>query len=108
MPPRKKSTSVSSSPKNSSSSESIVGHPCTYIALLKWSCKLFQKLGWMMLAKQRGHSATKILAYKESLLHIEVCLEDKIKTIKNVDRKEDLEITLGNIRILIASANAIL
>ena len=72
----------------------------TMQGLNKWYVSMFEKLGWMVLAKKLGDMEHKIMAYKESLNRIEEKLECKINTVKEIDRKNDLIIMLKNVRIL--------
>jgi hypothetical protein len=72
----------------------------TMHGLNKWYVSMFEKLGWMVLAKNLGNMEYKINAYKESLNRIEEKIECKIDTIKEMDRKNDLYIMLKNVRIL--------
>lgn len=61
---------------------------------------MFEKLGWMVLAKKLGDMDHKINAYKISLEKLEEKIECKINTIKESDHKNVLYIMLKNIRIL--------
>jgi hypothetical protein len=72
----------------------------TMQGLTKWYVSMFEKLGWMVLAKKLGDMEHKINAYKESLNRIEEKIECKIDTTKDIDQKNDLYIMLKNIRIL--------
>lgn len=68
-------------------------------ALSKWYEAMFEKLGWMVLAQKRG-MVEKVMNYKNSIDHLEMCLKDRIPHIKDADKKMDLEIMLRNIHIL--------
>lgn len=72
----------------------------TMQGLTRWYVSMFEKLGWMILAKKLGDMDHKIMAYKISLDKLEEKLECKINTIKEMDHKDDLYIMLKNIRIL--------
>lgn len=72
----------------------------TMQGLNKWYVSMFEKLGWMILAKNLGDMDHKIIAYKKSLDLIEEKIQCKIDTVKEIDRKNDLHIMLKNIKIL--------
>lgn len=72
----------------------------TMQGLTRWYVSMFEKLGWMVLAKKLGDMEHKINAYKESLNRIEEKIECKINTVKELDHKNDLHIMLKNIKIL--------
>ena len=68
-------------------------HAATFHGLHHWHKAMFEKLGWMVLAKAKGMNY-KISAYKKSM-------EELIKSIKHVsgeyqesDRKHDLNVLL--------------
>jgi hypothetical protein len=71
--------------------------------LNKWFDEAFEKLGWMVLAKARGHK-DKIISYMKSLYRLRKALRQKIENVSQVDRKNDLEIMHHNLDILIAHA----
>ncbi len=75
-------------------------HQATMQGLNKWYVSMFEKLGWMVLAKNLGDMEHKINAYKESLNRIEDKIQCKIDTVKDSDKKNDLIIMLKNIKIL--------
>ena len=76
----------------------------TYHGLIKWYDAEFEKLGWMILAKQRGYN-DKITAYLHSLTRLQQALEHKMTHLKESDRKEDVQIMLYNLKILMDHAN---
>ena len=76
----------------------------TFHGLIQWYDMEFEKLGWMVLAKQRGHT-DKIVSYLHSLERLKQALEHKLTHLKEVDRKNDVEIMLYNLDILIDHAN---
>ena len=72
----------------------------TYYGLQEWYKMKFEKLGWMILAKERGME-DKVMEYKNSLNRLEKSIEHKLKYhTKDVDRKDDLKIMLENVAIL--------
>jgi len=82
-------------------------YPATMFGLKKWYTKMFEQLGWMVLAKNHRYE-DKIVAYKISLGRLKEKLECKIDTIKNEDKKEDLMIMLDKVKILIRHVKKIL
>lgn len=77
----------------------MLDHMATTCGLHKWTCHLYETLGWMTLAKSKGYNS-KVVAYKESLGHLITSLQNKIKKIKDPDTKEDLKILLENVMLL--------
>jgi hypothetical protein len=71
----------------------------TFHGLGCWHKYLFEKLGWMLLAKTYGHDI-QLKAYKNSLDELISHLNTKSKTIKDKDKKDDLKILLSNAKIL--------
>jgi hypothetical protein len=74
------------------------------MALHNWHKAMFEKLGWMLLAREHGYQE-KIHAYKAGLNHLCNALEYKIKHVKCKDKKDDLRILLQNTHVLIEHAN---
>lgn len=72
----------------------------TYCALSHMYKHQFEKLGWMILAEAHGRH-NKIENYLDTLEHLHKAIKSKYKTIKDVDKKDDLKIMMKNIEILI-------
>jgi len=73
----------------------------TFQGLQEWYKMKFEKLGWMVLAKEKG-MYEKVNEYKNSLKRLQKSIEHKLKYhTKDSDRKNDLEIMLYNVEILI-------
>lgn len=72
----------------------------TFCALSSWYSSEFEKLGWMILADNRGFT-DKIESYKMSLNRLLKSLKMKIKDVKDLDKKHDLELMHHNVEILI-------
>ena len=66
-------------------------HEATFHGLHHWHQKMFEKLGWMVLAQARGMDY-KVKDYKKSLKHLQLTLEKEMKNYEEADRKHDLEI----------------
>jgi hypothetical protein len=71
----------------------------TFHGLNCWHKYLFEKLGWMLLAKTYNHDI-QLEAYKNSVDELINHLNIKCKTIKDKDKKDDLKILLSNTKIL--------
>ena len=75
----------------------------TYKCIHKWYTAMFEKLGWMILAKNHGFHE-KVVNYKHSLERLKDTIEKKWKHIRDKDKKDDLAIMLDNVNCLIAHA----
>ena len=76
----------------------------TYPGLVKWYHTVFEKLGWMLLAKDHGFD-DKIAVYKKSIQRLKEGILKKHKEMEDPDKRRDLEIMLRNVEILIKHAN---
>ena len=76
----------------------------TFHGLHKWQEAKFEKLGWMILAKSKGHM-DKVMAYINSLHRLRQSIIQKINHIHDKDKKEDLKIMLNNVNILCEHAD---
>ena len=74
-------------------------YDCTFYGLHKWHKAMFEKLGWMVMAKEH-HSDLKLKAYMEGIQHFLMCVEKKIKDTRDEDRKDDLDILMKNVKCL--------
>jgi hypothetical protein len=78
------------------------GYCCdaTHHGLQEWYKMKFEKLGWMILAKNRGMN-DKVMEYKNSVNRLEKAIEHKLKYhTRDGDRKDDLLIMMDNVEIL--------
>jgi len=64
-----------------------------------WFKHLHEELGWMVLAKDYGMN-DKVATYKHSIQRLECALREKIKHVRDHDKKEDLKIMHHNVLIL--------
>lgn len=76
----------------------------TYHGLHEWFKHMFEHLGWMLLARKRGHME-KVEVYKQSLMRLKADLEQRIKFMKDTDRKQDLRILHSDLMVLIEHTN---
>ena len=65
----------------------------------KWYKKVFEELGWMILAQKKGYTE-KIVAYRASLKRLKDAIETKMHKVSEKDRKEDLKIMHENLMTL--------
>lgn len=81
----------------------IPGRCCesTFKGIQKWYKNVFEQLGWMILAKDKGMT-DKISVYVNSIYRIHMAIEQKIKKTSDKDRIQDLQIMLDNVKILLA------
>jgi hypothetical protein len=68
--------------------------------LQHWYVEMFEKLGWMILAKSKGMT-DKTTTYRNSLYRLKMALEQKMNSVNNTDSKNDIIIMLENVNILI-------
>jgi len=68
---------------------------------------MFEKLGWMTLAARDGHMDS-IRGYIATLKHLEVKIKEKHKETVDVDRRNDLDELLSNVKHLCVCAKTLL
>lgn len=78
----------------------------TYHGLGMWLKHEYELLGWMLLAAEEGHDY-KITGYKKDIAHLKKSITDKLKTIRDEDKKDDLKILLEKATFLETKVNAI-
>ena len=61
----------------------------TFTGLHKWYNHKFEKLGWMVLASQRGETS-KVQEYKRGIEELLTCLESSMDTYTDPDKRHDL------------------
>jgi len=72
----------------------------TFKGLNKWYKGMFEKLGWMVLAKEYGMT-DKVKVYVNSLYRIHMAIDQKMKKTEDHDRMEDLRVMKKNVQILL-------
>ena len=75
-------------------------NPATMQGIIQWYTHMFEKLGWMVLAKSKGGMDDKIISYKKSLKRLEEKIKCKIESVHCIDQNTDLIIMLENVYIL--------
>lgn len=71
----------------------------TLCGLHQWYESMFEKLGWMLLAKRNGWT-DKIMSYKNCIHRLEDAIGNRWKQVKDKDTKQDLYIMLDNVKCL--------
>jgi len=90
---------------NMSSHHMPLGDCCdtTFHGLQHWYKNMFEKLGWMILAKNHGMT-DKTTTYLNSLKRLKMAIEQKTKSMKDHDKKEDLKVMYDNTCVLMEHA----
>jgi hypothetical protein len=73
----------------------------TFHGLHIWYVSKFEKLGWMILAKEKGMN-DKVQEYIHSLHRLHTAIHQKIQIIHDKDKKSDLQIMKKNVEVLLA------
>jgi len=76
----------------------------TFPGLVHWYHSMFEKLGWMILAKDHGFD-DKIVMYKKTVQRLKDGIVKKLKEVENNDKRQDLEIMLRNVDLLMKHVN---
>lgn len=74
-------------------------HAATMYELNKWHKRLFEELGWMILAKAKGYNE-KIVQYKKGFNHFLKAVDHISSEYENQNRKHDLSVLRMNIEEL--------
>lgn len=79
----------------------------TFHGLNEWYKAMFEKLGWMILAKE--HKKTlKVKSYLKSISDLKASIEHRLTEIQDPDKKHDLTIMHRNVKHLVEGANKLL
>ena len=76
-------------------------YQATYTWLNLWFKSEFEKLGWMVLAKEKGMHE-KVRTYVHGVQRLHDLLECKIQETMDKDRLDDLTIMLQDVKLLLA------
>ena len=76
-------------------------HQSTYAGLHQWFKAEFERLGWMVLAKEHGMHE-KVRTYVHGVQRLHDHLECKIQDTMDKDRLDDLVIMLNDVKVLLA------
>jgi len=74
-------------------------YAATFHGLEKWHVAMFEKLGWMVLAKAKGMDY-KVTAYKKSVEHLVKSIEHVMGEYHDPDRIHDLKVLHMNVLCL--------
>jgi len=72
-------------------SDKVIPHHATMHGVNDWHNAMFEKLGWMFLAKEKGYGY-KIAAYKKGVEHLVKTIENMMHEYTEADRKHDLHV----------------
>lgn len=86
--------------------DAIATDDITLNGLEKWSCHMYEQLGWMTLANETG-GEDKVSSYLISIKKLKNSIESRLKIITSEDAKLDLENLLSNIKHLIKISSKI-
>jgi hypothetical protein len=75
-------------------------YQATYTGLNLWFKAEFEKLGWMVLAKEKGMHE-KVRSYVHGVQRLHDLLECKIQETMDKDRLDDLTIMLQDVKVLL-------
>lgn len=71
----------------------------TLHSLHKWYAALFEKFGWMILAREHGNDL-KIAAYVESIQALSDTIRVKLRITQSEDKRNDLKIMDSNLSVI--------
>ena len=71
----------------------------TYHGLNEWYKAKFEKLGWMLLAQKYGMT-DKVMSYQNSIKRLHVALDQKMRKMRDKDKKDDLILMKKNVEFL--------
>jgi hypothetical protein len=79
--------------------DAIANDEVTLHGLEKWTCYLYENLGWMTLAYENGRE-DKVSSYLVSIKKLKLSIESRLKIITSEDAKLDLTTLLSKIKHL--------
>ena len=102
MPNTRKNCSARKTNRNNTLRNTMGGLPKyanTFHGLHHWHKAVFEKLGWMVLAKAKGYS-DKIAVYKKSIDRLAKSLVHVMGEYESANRKHDLKVLHMNVMCL--------
>jgi len=78
-------------------------HAMTFCGVSEWHKSMFEKFGWMLLAKEKGYGF-KVVAYKKGIDHLIMTIKQLMGEYYDNDKKHDLAVLLMNVECLKANA----
>ena len=78
-------------------------HAMTFCGVSEWHKAMFEKFGWMLLAKEKGYGF-KVVAYKKAIDHLLMTIKHLMGEYMDPDKKHDLAVLLMNVECLKANA----
>lgn len=79
-------------------------HAMTFCGVSDWHVRVYEKFGWMTLAKAKGYDF-KIAAYKKEIDHLIMTIKHLMMEYEENDRKHDLMVLLMNVECLKGTVN---
>ena len=97
---------VSKRTKNNKTVKSYEYKCCdaTFDGIHGWYKAVFEKLGWMVLAKSKNMSE-KVAHYKHSIERLKTAIIQKKENTRDIDKVNDLDILLNDVEVLLSHAN---
>jgi hypothetical protein len=90
--------------KNHKNLKHIPALASTFRGLQDWHKAMFEKLGYMVIAKAKGYDY-KIAAYKKGLKHLKDSIEHVMREYTNANTKHDLKVLHMHLMVLIDHVN---
>ena len=79
--------------------QEIPMHAITFHGVQEWQKAMFEKYGWMLLAKAKGYDF-KIAPYKKAIDHLIASIKHVAFEYRCPDRLHDLNVLLMNVMVL--------
>ena len=94
--------------RNRKQSKTIKSHDykccdATFDGIHGWYKAMFEKLGWMILAKYKG-MGEKTAHYKHSIERLQIAIIQKKENTHDIDKINDLDLLLKDVEVLLEHA----